>query len=342
MDLSIVIVTTNAIRHIDGCLSSIYQTTPLPEIEVVVSDNGSTDGTVELVKEKYPQVLLVQNGRNLGFGPANNRGLSQSKGRYILFLNDDTIVRSGALSKMIEFMDANPDVGVLGAKLLNPDGTLQRSITRDPSIWMDMLRALLPRRLEINTPATRKLVQRYAHVFGTKQLGRFSDHNRTIDVDCVMGACLLTRRSILERVGSFDENIFFWCEENDLCYRIRQAKWRIVYYPDAEIVHFGGSTVGRPDNVVPKRVFVQRFKSNLYYYEKHTPKWNVVIFKVGIVFILLLRYLGLCVQLLFSRSDQKRLLLGQREISWTAIRVLLDTEFQKQNVYTEMKFKYLD
>ncbi len=341
MDLSIVIVTTNAIKHIDDCLHSIYHTTPPPEVEVFISDNGSTDGTIELVQEKYPQVTLIQNGQNLGFGPANNRGVSRSRGQYVLFLNDDTIVRPGALAKMVGFMDTNQDVGVTGAKLLNPDGTLQPSITRDPSIWMDMLRTLLPRQLEINTPSTRRLIQRYAHLLRIRQLGRFSDHNRTIDVDCVMGACLLTRHSILEQVGSFDENIFFWCEENDLCHRIRQANWRIVYYPDAEIVHFGGSTVGRPDNVVPKRVFVQRFKSNLYYYEKHMPKLNVLVYKIGIVTILLLRSLVLTAQTLLSHSDRKRLLLGQREISWAAIRVLLDTEFRKQNVYTEMKFRYL-
>ena len=341
MDLSVVIVTYNAIKHIDDCLHSICQTTPPPKVEVLVSDNGSTDGTVELVKEKYPQVTLIQHGQNLGFGPANNRGVSHSRGQYVLFLNDDTIVRPDALFKMFEFMGAHPDVGVIGAKLLNPDGTLQLSITRDPSIWMDMLRTLLPRRLEINTTVTRKLVQRYARILRIEHLGRFSDHDHIVDVDCVMGACLLVRRMVLDRVGTFDENIFLWCEENDLCRRIRRANWRIVYFPSAEIVHFGGSTMGRPDALLPKRAFVQRFKSNLYYYEKHTSKLNVVVYKVGLVSILFFRILILALTILLSKSEYKRILLGHREICWATIRVLLDPNFRKQNVYTEMKFDYL-
>jgi len=314
----------------------------LPETEVIISDNASQDGTLAIIRAKFPSVKIIENKQNLGFGTANNRGFQHSKGQYVLFLNDDTLVKPGALAQMVSFMGANPDIGVVGPRLLNPDGTLQRSIVRIPSIWVDMLRALVPRGIEINTPIIRSFVQRVAKLLRINNLGSFSDYTFEADVDCVLGACLLTRRSTFEQVGGFDENIFLWCEEGELCYRIRQSNWRIVYYPVAQVIHLGGSTLGRMGETIPKRVIVQKYKSTLYFYKKHTSSLNTALFRVGLVTIFTLRSTFLTMLLWFSTPDKRRLKLAEREAFLAIVRMLLDSNYRRQNIYTEMKFRYLE
>jgi len=342
MTLSIIIVTFKSARFIENCLHSILNDASLPKTEVIVSDNFSQDGTLAIIRTKFPSVKIIENKQNLGFGAANNRGFQHGKGEYVLFLNDDAVVKPGALARLVSFMDANSDAGVVGPRLLYPDGTHQRSIVRFPSIWVDMFRALVPRTIEINTPITRPFFRAYAKLLGFKSFGSFSDHSCERDVDCVLGACLLTRRSILDHVGGFDENIFLWCEENELCLRIRQCGWRIVYYPDAEVIHLGGSTQGRITEPIPKRMIVQKYKSSLYFYEKHTSNLNVAFYKLGMGTIFILRFVFLTMHLCFSTPNKKHSKLAEREASWAIVKIFFDPNYRRQNVYTEMKFKYLE
>lgn len=343
MDLSIVTVTTNALKHIGDCLHSIYETTPPPELEVIVSDNASTDGTVEFIREQFPQVVVIQNGENLGFGTANNRGAKESTGRYIMFLNDDTRILPGSLAKMIEFMDANPDIAVLGPKLLNADGTLQSSIENFPSMWRDVFRILLPRGgLEYDTLIIRNFLKKCERFFGLK-LGHLSDHSKITEVSAIGGACLLTRPSVIGKVGGFDENIFLYSDEIEWCYRIHQAGCRIVYYPEAEIVHLGGITQGKEiTNHAPTRLFIQKHKSNLYFFEKHSNKFNVVVYKLGVAGVFVFRSILLTLQYFLAGSERRKVTLTRREAYLKTARLLLDSHFRRQNIFTEMRFQHLN
>ncbi len=335
--LSIVIVTFNAIKHIESCLESIYKTTPPPFVEVIIADNDSTDGTAELIRRKFPDVRLIENRSNLGFGPANNRGTELSNGKYILFLNDDTIVCEKSLAKMISFMDDNKDIGALGPKLLNPDYSLQPSMSRYPSVWRNIGYAIFPKAYLLNNEIMRKLLS----IFSSQEnLGRYGSHNKICDTDFPKGACLLVRRSVIEQVGLFDENIFFFSEEAELCYRIKKAGWRVVFYPDAEIIHIGGSTSGREVDKVPGRRFIQKHKSNLYFFEKHGTRMNVMAYKTGIAAALVVRLLFLYPLSIFSKSKTRRELFATNEVYLNTIRMLIDSRFRGKNVFTEMKLKH--
>lgn len=337
-DLSIVIVTTNAIKHIANCLDSISRTTPPPSVEIIVSDNNSTDGTVELIKNKFTGVKLIENRRNLGFGPANNRGAEQSSGRYILFLNDDTIVLEGSLTKLIKFMDDNQDIGALGPKLLNPDYSLQPSMSRYPSIWRDIVYALFPKTYLLNNEKVRRFLGRFS---SGENLGRYGNHDKVCDTDFPKGACLLVRRSAIEQTGLFDENIFFFSEEAELCFRIKKKGWRVVFYPAAEIIHIGGSTTGKEIDKVPGRRFIQKHKSNLYFFEKHGTRMDVIAYKTGIISSLACRLLFLSLSSFLSNSETRKKVSATNEVYLKTIRMLIDSRFREKNVFTELKLKHM-
>ncbi|MBN3032996.1 MAG: glycosyltransferase [Candidatus Saganbacteria bacterium] len=207
IDISVIIVNYNNQRFLEGCLGSLFAATRRARLEVIFVDNHSGDGSVEFVRRHYPQVKIIENRANLGFCRANNRGLKIYRGRYALLLNTDTIVKDGALDKMLEFMDAHPEAGAAGPKLLNADGTPQRQ--------------------------------------GGLFNRRFWLAREPVKVDYVIGAALMVRRDAIERAGGLDDNFFFSNDDLDWCRRIRKAGWRVYFVPQAEIVHFGGFTINR-------------------------------------------------------------------------------------------------
>jgi GT2 family glycosyltransferase len=227
-DLSIITVNTNNRKILEECLASVYASTHKISFEIIVSDNGSTDGSQAMVKTKFPSVKLIENKENLGFIKASNLGLKIAAGRYHMLLNDDTIVKDGALDKLVEFMDSHPDAGACGAKLLNINGT----------------------------------VQHQGGVFGKK----FWLAKKPTAVDFVIGAALVARKEVIEKVGVMDENLFFYNDDLDWCMSIRQAGWKIYFVPGAEIIHYGGYSSKRKFN---RRLFVEGFKGGLYFCRKH-------------------------------------------------------------------------
>lgn len=333
LDLSVIIVTYNATRHIESCLHSIYQNSNDISFEVIVSDNQSTDGTVELVQEKFPQVKLLR-GTNRGYGAGNNRGLAVSRGRYCVILNDDTIILDGSLTQLVHFMDQHPDVGMLGPKLLNVDGSLQPSITNFPRAWKDIVRLLLPRRYQVNTPGVRQAIERWSRLFPQRRLGRYDNHEQTKPVDGVKGACFVVRRAVLDRVGGFDENIFFHTEEQEWAYRITRAGWRVVFYPKPQIIHIGGATAGADDREVPGRRFIQKHKSNLYFFEKHCGSLYANQYRVGLGMALLLRLCSLTLLGAFGCTLKTR--SQEYEAYRATLRLLWDEEFRSRNMMLEI------
>jgi GT2 family glycosyltransferase/glycosyltransferase involved in cell wall biosynthesis len=240
VDLSIVVLSWNVREMLAGCLRSLPGAAGewWARAEVVVVDNASTDGSAEMVREQFPGVRVLALRENRGFSVGNNAGIRASRGRFVLLLNPDTIARPGSIEAMCEYLEGQPDVGVVGPRLLNPDGTLQPSRRRFPTLATALVES---------TP----LQQAFP---SAEVLRRFYVEDRpdgeTQDVDWLSGAALLCRRETLEQVGLFDPGYFMFSEEVDLCRRVREAGWRVVYLPGAEITHFGGQST---DQAVPSR-----------------------------------------------------------------------------------------
>ena len=230
MDVSIIIVTWNSQDFIRNCLDSIFLLPDRVHSEIIIVDNGSSDETVKIVREFYPEANLIENKANLGYAKANNQGIEQAQGRYVLLLNPDTQLMDDSLSSMYELMEGNLRIGASGPKLLNPDRSTQGSCREFPRfstlIWeFTGLSRFFPN----------------SKTFGGWRMGYFA-FDRPREVDQPMGSCLMLRRETLEEVGSFDENFSMFFNDVDLCYRIKQAGWKIYFHPDAQVIHHKGAS----------------------------------------------------------------------------------------------------
>jgi N-acetylglucosaminyl-diphospho-decaprenol L-rhamnosyltransferase len=264
VDLTVVIVSWNVRALLRRCLQSVVtQAQPVPEnggvrigereIEILVVDNASTDGSAEMVRDEFPQVHLIANDENRGFTAANNQGLARARGRYLLLLNPDTEIVGDALTAMIHHAQANPEVGALGPRLLYPDGSLQSSRRRFPTFATALVESTVVQEWWQDN----RILRRY-YMADTPD-----DAIQT--VDWVVGACLLVRRQVYEQIGGLDEGYFMYSEELDWCRRIKAAGWQIVYLPTATIIHHEGKS---SEQVVPARqIYFQG--SKVRYFRKH-------------------------------------------------------------------------
>ncbi|HTZ97420.1 MAG TPA: glycosyltransferase family 2 protein [Terriglobales bacterium] len=230
MKLSVIILCWNDLKVIEDCLRSIYSSTRSLELEVIVSDNGSTDGSIDFIIKNFPQVRLIQNGRNLRFAKGNNVGIHASQGEYALILNPDTIIHEGALETMVAFADQHPEAGAFGCRVLNADGTYQGCIWPFPTPGSEWRRALGLRSLAYLSEAFHP----GAYVTWKGETERA--------VGYPAGCCLLIRNNLLKKLGGFDEQFFYYYEETDLCRRIWDAGYPILYTPKASITHLGGQS----------------------------------------------------------------------------------------------------
>ncbi len=254
MKLSVIILCWNDRKVIADCLRSIFVNTQSTEFEVIVSDNGSTDGSVEFIRASYPSVKLIENGRNLRFAKANNVGIRASRGEYILILNPDTIIHEGTLDKIVAFADQHSEAGAFGCRVLNGDGTYQVSARPFASLRGEWIAALYLR-----------ILGRLHSCFTADSYPGWNGTTRR-KVDWVSGCFILGRGGLLKSLGGFDEQFFYYYEDMDLCRRIWEAGQEILYLPDATITHLGGqSTKGR----FPHLAFVldAQITRYLYYYK---------------------------------------------------------------------------
>jgi GT2 family glycosyltransferase len=245
-DLSIIIVNYNGAQLLEGCLASITETACSLSHEVWVVDNGSTDDSVHMVRTRFPSVHVIESAENLGFAGGNNLALASAAGRYRLLLNNDTVVRPGALQLLVQAMARHPELGVLGPRLLNVDDSTQLSAMHYPSL----------------TRAPRNWVKARVGKSGKYQPRSEQD---VAYVDAVTGACLLIRAEALYQVGLLDTGYFMYAEEMDWCYRAAQVGWRIGYLAAAQVVHYGGQTARRE----AERFYVERRYSRVRFYAKH-------------------------------------------------------------------------
>ncbi len=254
-DLSIVIVTWNARDVLLDALASIEREILRRkdegriEVETLVVDNGSEDGSVEAVRRRFDWAEVIALPENIGFAAGNNVGLRRAKGRHTVLLNSDTVVLPDALERCVRYLDAHPDVGVVGPQLLNPDRSKQNCIHNYPSLATEVvpkgvLETLFPRR------------------FPSKRF----EHAAAIPVEAVLGACLFVRKEVLDQVGPMPEDYFFFLEETDWCYRIAAAGWKIMHVPDAHVVHiFGASTKKK----IPAETRIEYHRSLYHFFRKN-------------------------------------------------------------------------
>ncbi len=222
------------------------------QLETIVVDNGSTDGSVAMVRQDFPHIHLIANENNRGFPAANNQGIAVATGRYVLLLNPDTEVVGAALPTLVSFADAHPDVGIVGPQLLNPDGTVQSSRRRFPTLWTALFESTW---LEPHAP--HRLLERYYALDEPDDVAQ--------DVDWVTGAAMLARQEAVDEVGPLDEGFFMYSEELDLCRRMRDAGWGVVYLPTAQIIHHMGKSSEQV--VVARHIHFQT--SKVRYFRKH-------------------------------------------------------------------------
>jgi N-acetylglucosaminyl-diphospho-decaprenol L-rhamnosyltransferase len=243
-EVGVVIVTLNALPHLARCLES------LRGYDTVVVDHGSTDGTPECVATQFPSVKLIRQD-NRGLAAGWNRGMQElGSPRYFFILNADAWALEGALSTLVTFANDHPDVAIVGPQLLNPDGSLQRSIRGFPTTWRLATQYWLLRKLAPNLPV-------FAAVSGAGM-----DYTKTCEVEWITGAAMLVRNGAVEEVGALDESFFLFSEEVDWCYRFAQAGWKIFYHPDAQVMHVGEASHGG-------RWTRELARSNLLYMLKH-------------------------------------------------------------------------
>jgi N-acetylglucosaminyl-diphospho-decaprenol L-rhamnosyltransferase len=219
------------------------------DVPTVVVDNGSTDGTQAFVQERCPGIRLLEQ-ENAGLGAGWNRGIEETESRYVLILNADAWLTEGSLERLIGLANSRPDVAVVGPRLLNVDGSLQRSVRGFPTLW----------RLATEYLFLRKLAPRTG-LFNAFYAGGF-DHDRLYEADWVMGACLLVRREAIDQVGVLDTSFFLFGEEVDWCYRFRRGGWTVLFFPGAECVHVGGASHGG-------QLFRENLRGHLRFFAKH-------------------------------------------------------------------------
>lgn len=245
IDLSVVIVNYNVKQFLSTLIDSLYKSSNGIESEIIIVDNNSNDGSVEEIADKFPDVKIIANKENLGFGKANNQGMALAKGKYILLINPDTMVREDTLSKMIKFLEGHPDAGMVGCKVLNPDGTLQLACRRGfPGPWTSFTKV-----------AGLSKIFPKSKIFSRYNL-TYLDENETHYVDAISGAFMFFKREVYEATEGFDPMFFMYGEDLDLCYRTQQAGYKVYYFPYTEIIHYKGESTKR-SNLDETRVFYE-------------------------------------------------------------------------------------
>ncbi len=293
MKLSIIVVSWNTCDLLADCLESVYAHPPHGRFETIVVDNASSDGSAEMVSQRFPQARLIAKDENVGFAKGNNEAIPFCSGQYVLLLNPDTVVKPGALAALTAFMDAHPDAGAAGSRLLNPDGSLQTSCYPAPRLSRE--------------------VWRLFHLDAIRPYGEYNMHKWPTDapreVDVIKGASLIFRREVLETVGFLDGAYFMYSEEVDLCLRVQKAGWRLYWVPQSQVVHYEGQSTKQ----IATDMFLQLYLGKLMYFRKHYGRLSGILYKFILAAASLMRLLLTPFALLQRpASRQKNLSLAKK------------------------------
>lgn len=271
--LSICIVSYNTKECLTKCIDSILSNGKGIDYEMIVVDNYSGDGTVEMLRNDYPQVRLIINSTNIGYARAVNQAIDASRGQYLLIINSDVVLLPQCLSNMIHFVRNREDAGVVGCRVLNADRSIQRSCRSFPNVLNFISENFF---LDKIFPKNKLWGRPFLSYFG---------YDRTTTVDVVLGAFMMIRREIIDRVGKMDEQFFMYAEETDFCYRVKNAGWKNYFFPEAQIIHCGGESTRQAS--IP--MFIELHKSHHRYIEKHHGRSYLAIIKSILFLGILLR-----------------------------------------------------
>lgn len=274
IDVSIIIVNYNSFNLLIQCIDSLIKFTKAVSYEIIVVDNHSMEDLIDDVLSKYDEIKLIKNNENKGFGSANNLGLAIARGKYVLFLNNDTVFFENTIKKIYYFAESSHDPLIVGCKLLNSDNSLQHSVFDFPSPWNVFtsnffLYALFPKS---------KYFNKY-HLMNNKI-------NKTTEVDVVTGAFLFGTKSNIEEIGGFDERFFFYNEETDLCYRFKLNGGKVYYYPGTAIIHLKGGTA----NKISWFAYKNQSLSTIKFFQKHFSGINCIS-------ALVMHYIGIIIRI---------------------------------------------
>lgn len=298
MDVSIIIVNYNTKKLLADCINSIYKHTTNIEFEIIVSDNGSVDGSIEMLKQNFPQVILIENNANLGFGTANNKGLSIAKGKYIFYLNSDTLLLNNAVKLFFDYFEENgskENIGALGCNLLNKDGTINNSYSTFPDINQD-LQGLFKLNFGLWKKLLKKIFISSSINNNTSSTPSVSNNmKKTGEVDYIVGADLFLLNN---EYALFDENFFLYFEETDLQYQLAKAGKKRILLDEPSIIHYEGCSSNTFNKNNSKEFINFSSKclkiSTIYYYKKNISKIKAFIIKILTLFLwlnpLLIRY----------------------------------------------------
>ncbi|HKZ77573.1 MAG TPA: glycosyltransferase family 2 protein [Pyrinomonadaceae bacterium] len=335
-DLSLVIPTHNTRQLVAECVASILGHRHGLQCEVIVVDDASTDATSDYLQSRFPQIRVIRNLVSLGYGGAANQGMTLARGRWIAISNSDIEMTGDALTRLVSFLEAHPEAGAVGPKLLNSDGSHQKSVSRHPTVLANAVRLVVPPGILEAAPILWVLRNLAKHL--KLNLGRLAQEaDSPLVVECVMGAFFVVRRAVIETVGGFDSDRFYmFAEEADWFLRMQRAGWSVYYLPEAQVIHYGSATV----NDFRHRYVVQQYKSFLYFYEKHFGRRTVFLYKALLTPIFVAKALWYGSLAFFPVGD--RLEMFRRfETYITIIRLLYDRVLQTRNVMRDLRFKYI-
>lgn len=290
MDVSIIIVAWNVRELLYNCLKSVYNETKGISFEVIYVDNASEDGSVEMVRKEFPKVRIIENEENKGFIKASNQGIEIAEGRYVLLLNSDTVVLDNAIAKSVEFADAHPDAGIVGCKTLNPDRTLQLNCFMYPSILNMFLSATYLRK-----------IFRKSKFFGRERM-TWWNFDDVREVETISGCFSLVRIEAIKQVGLMDDVYFVYGDDIDWCYRFKKNGWKILFTPEAEILHYRGQTTKQK----PGKFKLQLSGSTLIFMRKYRSKPMFVLACILMALFFFLRIPYWLIIGVLGKNERKR------------------------------------
>ncbi len=283
MTLAVILVNHNGRADLQKCLSSLEPEKRSVEMEVVVIDNNSSDGSQELVRNSFPWVRLIENRENVGYARANNQGIRASSAESILFLNPDTVISGGVIGHLLEELKKRPEAAAIAPRLRHEDGSFQVSFGQKVDFWAELFQKLL---------------------FNPFYRLRLRFFNRPRKVGWLSGACLLVRRQAVEEVGLFDENFFLYFEDIDLCVRLRKRGWQLVFDPEVTVLHAGGASTSA------RRLFsrLEYRRSQVYFYQKHNSRFSLFFLR------LYLRVIFVFWRRLAFRTDEQKAIWREKTL----------------------------
>ena len=310
MDLSIIIINYNSRQVLLNCLNSLTPSTSFISSEIFIVDNASTESIRDIEKE-FPKVNFIYNEKNIGFAAANNIGVKHAKGKYILLLNPDTIVNENSFQPMINYLDTHSDVGIVGCKIFNAEGEIERSTHSFPSLLKEFMHA--NEFLKIFFGYDSQLAKILKNIFKSKSLESYWDHNRIKEVDHVTGACMMVKKEAIDKVGLLDEVFFLYNEEVEWSFRFKKAGYKSVFLPESSIIHlFGHSTKQRVQKQTVNKLLVERYRGMFYFFQKHYSFIKLILLRVIVLQGFSLRLFSNYIKSLKATTEQKNSLIDER------------------------------